>query len=385
MEPTQIINDVNKTLYKVLRSQIDPAVKIVFGSPADEESSSDKSPKLYIFLYNVVIDPHFKNANRKIIGGDKLTIQDPPLPLNLHYLMVPESQPVSGTGEEPPDGVAAHLILAQLMTAFNENSSVHTNYFPDGSSLAESGLVINHETITMDDLSKLWGTFEKPFQLSVAYEVSIVNLQTTHKTSQVDVVTKLKVNQVPVYEDEVSIPIHDKVILNYYPQKKINSIVPSRIQAGMPINVHGRGFNGKNISIMIDDKILDTEFIAPIAESLIKLRIPKEIEPGRRQLSIKIDGEELFSEFEIVPSSSRSISITDITPTSGKSGDMILINGINFDEGLSVVINEKPVSKITLINSSQFIMQIPDGVKTGPAKIIIKKDKDTVSRTLQIV
>ncbi len=36
MEPTQIINDVNKTLYKVLRSQIDPAVKIVFGSPADE-------------------------------------------------------------------------------------------------------------------------------------------------------------------------------------------------------------------------------------------------------------------------------------------------------------------------------------------------------------
>jgi hypothetical protein len=30
-------------------------------------------------------------------------------------------------------------------------------------------------------------------------------------------------------------------------------------------------------------------------------------------------------------------------------------------------------------------MQIPAGVKTGPAKIIIKKDKDTVSRTLQIV
>ena len=100
MEPSQIINDVSKTLYKIIRSTLDPDVKIVFGSPADEDVSGDNSPKVFLFLFNVIVNPHFRNLPSEIKGGKKPTSERPPIGLNLQYMIIPSSQSVSGAGRE---------------------------------------------------------------------------------------------------------------------------------------------------------------------------------------------------------------------------------------------------------------------------------------------
>ncbi len=387
MEPTYAINDLNKALYKILRTQIDPNIKIIFGSPADEEASFDTSPKLYVFLFSIVENPHQKNAPRTIISGEPSTFQNPPLPLNLIYMLIPSSQAASATGEEPPDGVGSHLILAQAMIALNDNGIIESKFFPEDSSLIGSDLRIQRYSISIDDISKIWSTFQKPFQLSICYEISVIRLLSSKTSStKVHQVTKPKVNQVPVYEDEINgIPIHEKVILHYAPSRKISGIKPSRVQAGMAVNVVGRDLRGRQISIKLDEQELDKNFFVSINENLIKVKVPLGTAPGKKQLTIKIDADEIYSEFEVVPSSVLSPSITEIRPPSGKSGDIICILGNNFDEDLEITVGDHLITTRTFVDRNQINILIPSDLTTGTTKISINKNNDISSQKFEII
>ena len=384
MEPTQIINDVSKTLYKIIRTSLDPDVKIVFGSPADEDVSGDNSPKLFLFLYNVIENPHFRNLPDEIKGGAKPTLQSPPLAITLQYMIIPSSQSVAGSGHEPPDGLSSHMILAQTMATLHDISNIDPKFYPPDSALVDSDLKITLKPLSIDDISKIWSALTKPFQLSVCYEISAVMLPTKPKSKPIHLVTKTKINNVPVYDDDpVGIPIHDKVILNYPTTRAVSSIRPNRVQPGMPLSVIGRGFLGQSVSIKIDKNTLDRESFVVVNENTIKVHVPKNIPAGVKQLAIDIDGNTIHSQFQVVPASPVSPQITEIKPSSGLAGDMVSIFGVNFYEDAKVTVNGKR-TQMTFVDTNQINIVIPN-IASGTVKIGLTSEKGSTTHRFEII
>lgn len=384
MEPSQIINDVSKTLYKIIRSTLDPDVKIVFGSPADEDVSGDNSPKVFLFLYNVIVNPHFRNLPSEIKGGKKPTSERPPIGLNLQYMIIPSSQSVSGAGAEPPDGVSSHMILAQIMATLHEISLIDKKYYPVNSSLVDSDLKIALKPQSIDDVSKIWSALSKPYQLSVFYEISVVMLPIKSKPTPIQIVTKTKINNVPVYEDDISkIQIHDKVILNYPTLRKVTNVKPQKVQAGMALSLIGKGFGGQSVKMFVDQKELDKKSFVIVNDGMIKLNVPNDMSSGSKQITLNVDGDEIHSEFQVVPSSSTSPQITEIRPSSGLPGDLVSIFGVNFYEDAKVTVDDQ-TAQMTYVDTSQINIVMPK-INKGSVKVSVKSGQNVTTQRFEIL
>ena len=324
MENSQIINDADKALYNILREKVDSSIKIIFGSPADEAQSGDTDPKLFLFLYSVTENQFTKNASREIKWGTSPVSEMPPLGLDLEYMLIPSGPSVSNIGLEPPDNVASHMILAQAITALHENSFVDPKYYPNSHSpLHDSQLRIIPKTISLDDLTKLWGTFSKPYELSVCYELSVIRVKTRSDSKEVFLTEKTKINQVPVYEDEkaLGIPINERVILYGQSPVMIYQIKPKRAPAGSPITIMGKNLSGDLVSVKIDEKELDSNSVVILDSRTMRVLIPNDMQKGMRKLSIYIDGTELSEYFEVLPLDKSELSLESIKPSICKAGD----------------------------------------------------------------
>jgi hypothetical protein len=138
-----------------------------------------------LYLYRVVESPSTKNQPWP---GDRATPPSarPALGLELSYLLTP-------LGIRPDDasfqlGDDAHTMLGMAMLTLQENpvlNDVHITGF-DADTVLPPFLLNSYERIkvtlmptNLEELSKIWATINQPYRLSVAYEVSLVQLTPT--------------------------------------------------------------------------------------------------------------------------------------------------------------------------------------------------------------
>jgi hypothetical protein len=138
-----------------------------------------------LYLYRVVESPSTKNHPWP---GDRATPPSarPALGIELSYLLTP-------LGTRPDDasfqlGDDAHTMLGAAMLTLQENpilNDVHILGF-DADTVLPAFLLNSYEQIkvtlmptNLEELSKIWATINQPYRLSVAYEVSLVQLTPT--------------------------------------------------------------------------------------------------------------------------------------------------------------------------------------------------------------
>jgi len=138
-----------------------------------------------LYLYRVTESPSTKN---RPWPGDRAT---PPsnqraLGLHLFYLLTP-------LGTKPDDasfvqGDDAHTMLGVAMLTLQENPVLNEIHLPgfDADTVLPDFLLNGYEQIkvylmptSVEELSKIWATINQPYRLSVAYEVSLVELTPT--------------------------------------------------------------------------------------------------------------------------------------------------------------------------------------------------------------
>ena len=110
----------------------------------------------------------------------------PALGLDLFYLLTP-------LGVRPDDasfqlGDDAHTMLGMAMLTLQENPILNDVHIPgfDADTVLPPFLLDSYERIkvtlmptNLEELSKIWATINQPYRLSVAYEVSLVQLTPT--------------------------------------------------------------------------------------------------------------------------------------------------------------------------------------------------------------
>jgi hypothetical protein len=153
---------------------------IVFDPPPEAASGS---PMLSIFLYHIEPDQYLRNQPYLTPSPDSLRY--PPFPLKLRYLITPLD-----TEQEQNQ-----LLLGRIIQHFHDNpllTSINGVPLDDsfGGSSAEIRIVM--ETLNLEELSRIWYALSSVYQLSVAYIVRVVTIDSLQPERAAYRVTELQ-------------------------------------------------------------------------------------------------------------------------------------------------------------------------------------------------
>lgn len=183
-----VIGVIGEALKELLRGKLNQAFPGNF--PEDGEEVTLKSPKelitsnrLSFFLYHIVENPYMKNQPMERTGENQLKYA--PLSLNLSYLLTPHVE----TGTEPIKGWDAHSILGRAMQILYDHSILEGVELRDllvkidcadfYEKIGQIRIILN--SLSLDDLTKIWNSLDTSLKLSVSYEVRVILIESERK------------------------------------------------------------------------------------------------------------------------------------------------------------------------------------------------------------
>ena len=182
---TDAISFVTKAIRSLLVSQMTSG-SLVTLLPPGEDPPTGNGVNLYMYRTNE--SPHLKNVDWPGDRSGAPARPEPALSLELFYLVTPfAAKPQPNDLED-----AAHRMLGQAMLVLHEHPILNRVHVPgfDATAALPDFILNSYEDIrvrlhpiSMDELSKIWSTIGKPYRLSVAYEVTLVQLTPTVQVS----------------------------------------------------------------------------------------------------------------------------------------------------------------------------------------------------------
>ncbi len=174
------------TLAELLRQHFnaDPALRLLF-NPAlggamvvslnsPQEMNQNNVQGLSLWLYRVRRDSELLNRPPERI--DRTQIRGVPLPVCLHYLLTPV---VTSTNAQ--SGETEQMILGKGLQVLHDHAIVRGTELQDDFSGTTVELHIRLETLTLEELSRVYDALERSYQLSVSYEVSTIFIESEHE------------------------------------------------------------------------------------------------------------------------------------------------------------------------------------------------------------
>lgn len=169
MSDFSVIAEVSETLRAVLADALSTLAPVPLVELHDLRGNiADIPARLTIFLYDVMEDPSARNRPR--LRGtqppDDLTVRKPPMALTLRYLLTPWSD----------DRTTDYLILGRTMQALYDDAILNGPQLAGSLAMTDESFKVTLAPLTLDERSRVWFAIQKPYRLSVAYEVRVVNL-----------------------------------------------------------------------------------------------------------------------------------------------------------------------------------------------------------------
>ena len=158
-------------------------------------SGGAEASQLNLFLHQVTPNTGWRNEDLPSRDGTgRQRLSNPPLALNLHYLLSAYS--AAELHGEILLGYAMQLLHESplitrqaIQMALNPSPDVGVNLPPALRALADSGLAdqieqlrITPEYLNTEEMSKLWTATQSHYRPTAAYQVSVVLIQATHPT-----------------------------------------------------------------------------------------------------------------------------------------------------------------------------------------------------------
>ena len=123
-----------------------------------------------LFLYRVAENAFGKNPERQTIGPDAL--EYPPLWLNLFFMLTPFAD----------DKLDELRVFGEAMRVFHDNSIVMADALKGSLENTTEELRVDFCAFTLEQLAQIWNALDKPYRLSVCYEVRTVFIDSLIQT-----------------------------------------------------------------------------------------------------------------------------------------------------------------------------------------------------------
>jgi hypothetical protein len=134
-----------------------------------DEMGRRREAGLSIWLYRVIRDDMTLNRMEERTGFD--TFRRVPLPLRLHYLMTPM---LAASAAQAPE-TEQHILGAVLQT-FHDHAMLAGSDLAGDFAATDTELQVRLESLALDEITRIWDSLERSYQLSVSYEVSVVEI-----------------------------------------------------------------------------------------------------------------------------------------------------------------------------------------------------------------
>lgn len=353
---------------------------VTASSPDLIKTGPDEQPQLNLFMYYLSLNAALRNLDLPSSNGNGAAVSNPPLALNLHYLVC-----AYGGNQFDPE-----ILLAWAMKVFHDTPVVPAQTIQDaldalatqtsaeaklvgGSTLASQieHLRITPETLTTEEIYRLWAAFEAPYRPSTALQVSVVVIQDTRQfTSNLPVQTRTVKAQ----------PLTPPAIA---------AIAPTMATAGELLTITGSNFLGD-----VPSDTLVSFDSAPgvpadvVRGNLVEVPLPPTLQAGTRfarvQRRVTFPGSSALhpgfssgsAPFQLIPTIEDaspvqatvggSLTLT-ISPVVGRAQQAVLYIG---DQ--AIPIDQRPLSGPSV--SSTVTFPIPASVPTGTFPLRVEID-----------
>lgn len=279
MSASTAIGMVSESLRDLLEDemQILPSVNITVLGP--DEGGPNR--RVNLFLYKIEENAFLKNKDWEVSRTNSNQITPPPLSVNLYYLMTAYAQ-----NDQQNGNATAHAILGEAMRVLNENPLIPEANLAAGLVDARERVKIILNNVDLDELSKVWSTFNEPFRLSVPYEVSVVQLD-QQPGNIVDIPTRVVSLGVPNVGSPYNVP-------------SVDNLSPLIGPVGTTITFSGENIDGWSAYVTMNGvRIVDEQLITGNSFDAI---VPAGFPAGFHQ--IRVDISRLYRNtffFELTP------------------------------------------------------------------------------------
>jgi hypothetical protein len=158
-------------------------MEVSLDNPQELEDASIEG--MSVWLYLVQRDEQTLNRPPRRIGPDEVECR--PLPLRLHYLVTPivdrESR-VNSTELE-------QLVLGKVLQLFHDDTQLSGARLRGALAGSSLEFFVRLEPLTLEEITRVWDALDKPYQLCVSFEVSVVPIESAQEGRRVPEVRQL--------------------------------------------------------------------------------------------------------------------------------------------------------------------------------------------------
>jgi hypothetical protein len=230
----------------------------------------DAGPSLNLFLYRVSPNPGWRNAALPSYGPDGARATNPPLALDLHYLLT-----AYGSADFHAEillGYAMHLLherpvldRASIRTALDPSPLGPSILPPAFQALAAADLADQVEAVTVtpepmdsEGMSRLWSALQTHYRPSAAYLVSVVLIESTKPAKNaLPVLSRGRVD--PITERDRGVVVEPSLVP---PFPTVERVVPQFAQPAArlsePVRLEGHHLAGSSVMVRLSHRLLES-------------------------------------------------------------------------------------------------------------------------------
>ena len=169
-----VIADVSTTLQTVLTAAYKPLdpVSPPVAEISDLQGNIPTNPaRMTLFLFETVEDPSAKNRPQVRVSpppppGNGLAFRKPPMALLLRYMLTPWSG----------DRLTDHKLVGRTLQVLYDGAVLSGPQLQGALAGTDQALKVTLSPLTLEERARVWYAIEKPYRLSLTYEVRVVNL-----------------------------------------------------------------------------------------------------------------------------------------------------------------------------------------------------------------
>jgi hypothetical protein len=263
------IATVTAALAQIVRTAVQSALPGADVLTERPDSAPLGQPRVRVFMYQVSPNGALRNNDLPARKADGTLLQRPVAALDLHYLLAfygneNNLEPQRMLGAAVRDIHAKPVLMRQMI----EDATASAAFLTE-SNLADAVEIIKFTplSLSLEELSKLWSVFfQSPYALSVAYQATVVLIESEENATMV-----LPVLSRGEYDRGVNVvagpfPMIESIHIGLPEDAQRRPRVPSypSAQLGTVLTLHGHNLGGEVVSVRFDHTRLAAKKIIEI-------------------------------------------------------------------------------------------------------------------------
>jgi Pvc16 N-terminal domain len=272
------VSAVTATLRNLLDqgTRDNPPGTVVTTRPLDKARGTNTGNQLNIFLYQTTLSAAWRNTDMpgQVKPGETGA---PPLPLNLYYLL-------TSYGENDNDDLG-HLVLGSAMSILHDHPVISSDDIRLSIAPEElpkydlqqqrEGIRITHQPMSLEEMSKLWTTFQTQYRISTAYQVAVVLIDSLRPTrAPLPVLRQGPRDNGPFAQADLTPPF--PTLFDVRPPDP-----PYSAELGDTLTITGHHLSGDRVEVRLRHRLLDTpKVLVPLAgasDRQLNVRLPGDV------------------------------------------------------------------------------------------------------------